>query len=104
MVTRSRLPVPYRSRARSHAAPLRGDFITRDAAIDERDHPNGVRHHARIVRREDERHAMPVPKVAHHVHEDFGVLSIEIRGRLVGEDGAGRAAIARATATLLLTA
>jgi hypothetical protein len=62
------------------------DFITRDTAIDERDHPNGVRHHTRIVGREDERHAMPVPKVAHHVHEDFGVLSIEIRGRLVGED------------------
>jgi hypothetical protein len=65
------------------------DFIPRDTAIDERDHPNGVRHDTRIVGREDERHAMSVPKVAHHVHEDFGVLSIEIRRRLVGEDEGG---------------
>ena len=29
---------------------------------------------------------VPVAEVAHHVHEDLGVLAVEIRGRFVGED------------------
>ena len=63
-----------------------GVTSSRATAIDERDHSNGMRHHAWIVRREDEGHAMPVAEVAHHVHEDLGVLAVEIRGRFVGED------------------
>ena len=76
------LPMP--GRISCGASPGR-DLVARDPAVDERDHADGVRDDARIVRREDERHPVPIAQVAHQVHEHLGVLAVEVGGRLVGE-------------------
>jgi hypothetical protein len=70
----------------------RCDFVACDPAIDQRDDANRMRYHTWIVGREDKRHAMSIPQVAHHVHENLGVFAVEVGGRLVGQDqgGAGR--------------
>ena len=74
-------------------------FVASDAAIDQRHHADRMCDDARIVRGKDERHAMSFAEITHHVHEDFRILAVEIRRRFVSHTSAGRAAIARATAT-----
>jgi hypothetical protein len=59
------------------------DFVAGDAAIDQRDDAHGMRHHTWIVGREDKRHAVSIPQVTHHMHEDLGVFAIEVGRRLV---------------------
>ena len=64
----------------------RSSFIARDATVNQCHDPNRVSDDAGIVSGEHERHAMAIAEVAHQVHEDFGVLAIEVGRRLICED------------------
>src|SRR5688500_19129831 len=64
-----------------------------------------MRDDAGIVCRKDKRHPVSIAEVTHHVHENFRILAIEVRRRLVGKDQRGPCGNrARDRHTLLLPA
>src|SRR5689334_20072574 len=90
----SALPIACALEAKSNSsAALRRmsapTLVLDDLAVDHLEEAARARHHARIVRREEEGRALFFVELCHQLEQFFCSFGVDIRGRLIGQNDRG---------------